>query len=94
MQQNLCIPRTQILEMYLNQVPYGGTSYGVEAAAQTYFGKDISKLDLAQMAFLAALPQAPSELSPNGSHPELGIARQHQVLENMYEQGYITKSTT
>lgn len=83
--------KTQVLEMYLNQVPYGGTTYGVEAAAQTYFGKDISKLSLAQMAFLAALPEAPSELSPNGSHPELGIARQHQVLENMYDQEYITK---
>ena len=47
--------KNQILEMYLNQVPYGGTSYGVEAASQTYFGKDISKLSLAQMAFLAAL---------------------------------------
>lgn len=83
--------KKQIIEMYLNQVPYGGTAYGVEAAAHTYFGKDISKLDLAQMAFLAALPEAPSELSPYGSHPELGIARQHEVLEQMYEQGYITK---
>jgi penicillin-binding protein 1C len=84
--------KNQILEMYLNQVPYGGTTYGVEAAAQTYFGKDINKLDLAQMAFLAALPEAPSELSPNGSHPELGIARQHEVLDNMVTQGYISKA--
>jgi penicillin-binding protein 1C len=83
--------KNQILEMYLNQVPYGGTTYGVEAAAQTYFGKDINKLDLAQMAFLAALPEAPSELSPNGSHPELGIVRQHEVLDNMLTQGYIDK---
>ncbi len=83
--------KNQILEMYLNQVPYGGTTYGVEAAAQTYFGRDINKLNLAQMAFLAALPEAPSELSPNGSHPELGIARQHEVLDKMLEQGYITK---
>jgi len=87
----LMYTKTQILEMYLNQVPYGGTTYGVEAAARTYFGRDISQLDLAQMAFLAALPEAPSELSPEGSHPELGIARQHEVLEQMYEQGYITK---
>ncbi|HSX08764.1 MAG TPA: transglycosylase domain-containing protein [Candidatus Saccharimonadales bacterium] len=83
--------KNQILEMYLNQVPYGGTSYGVEAAAQTYFGKDINKLDLAQLAFLAALPEAPSTLSPYGSHPELGIERQHEVLQNMYAQGYISK---
>ncbi|HWY79219.1 MAG TPA: transglycosylase domain-containing protein [Candidatus Sulfotelmatobacter sp.] len=84
--------KDQILEMYLNQVPYGGTTYGVEAAAQTYFGKDINKLSLAQIAFLAALPEAPSELSPNGSHPELGLQRQHDVLNNMYEQGYVTKT--
>ena len=88
----LMYTKNQILEMYLNQVPYGGTSYGVEAASRTYFGKDISKLSLAQMAFLAALPEAPSELAPYGSHPELGIERQHEVLEQMYEQGYITKS--
>ncbi|MGH2639384.1 MAG: transglycosylase domain-containing protein, partial [Rhabdochlamydiaceae bacterium] len=87
----LMYTKNQILEMYLNQVPYGGTSYGVEAAARAYFGKDISKLSLAQMAFLAALPEAPSTLSPYGSHPELGIARQREVLEQMYEQGYITK---
>lgn len=83
--------KNQILEMYLNQVPYGGTSYGVEAAAQTYFGKDIGKLSLAQIAFLAALPEAPSTLSPYGSHPELGVERQHEVLQNMYSQGYISK---
>ena len=83
--------KNQILEMYLNQVPYGGTSYGVEAGAQTYFGKDISKLSLAQIAFLAALPQAPSTFSPFGSHPELGKARQQEVLKQMYLQGYISK---
>ena len=87
----LMYTKNQILEMYLNQVPYGGTTYGVEAAAQTYFGKDISKLSLAQMAFIAALPEAPSELSPYGSHPELGIARQQEVLQDMNQQGYITK---
>lgn len=87
----LMYTKNQILEMYLNQVPYGGTSYGVEAAAQTYFGKDISKLSLAQMAFIAAMPEAPSELSPYGSHPELGIAREQEVLQDMYQQGYISK---
>jgi len=83
--------KKQILEMYLNQVPYGGTAYGVEAASQTYFGKDVSKLSLAQMAFVAAMPEAPSELSPYGSHPELGISRQQEVLQNMQQQGYISK---
>lgn len=83
--------KDKVLEMYLNQVPYGGTAYGVEAGARTYFGKDINKLSLAQMAFLAALPQAPSTFSPYGSHPEFGKARQEEVLKNMYQQGYITK---
>lgn len=82
--------KDQVLEMYLNQVPYGGTAYGVGAAAQTYFGKDVNKLSLAQIAFLAALPEAPSTLSPFGSHPELGKARQQEVLDKMLAQGYIS----
>lgn len=84
--------KDKVMEMYLNQVPYGGTSYGVAAGAQTYFGKDVNKLSLAQIAFLAALPQAPSTFSPYGSHPEFGKARQVEVLKNMYQQGYITKA--
>lgn len=84
--------KDQILEMYLNQVPYGGTSYGVEAASRTYFGKSASNLSIAQQAYLAGLPEAPSSLSPFGSHPELGLRRQKEVLRKMYEQGYITKN--
>ncbi len=83
--------KDKILEMYLNQVPYGGTSYGVEAAAQTYFGKPISGLSLAQQAFLAGLPEEPSTFSPFGTHPELGKDRQEEVLQKMQEQGYISK---
>jgi len=84
--------KNQILEMYLNQVPYGGTSYGIEAAAETYFGKHVNQLSLAEEAFLAGLPQAPSTYSPYGSHPELGKQRQQEVLQEMYKQGYITKN--
>jgi 1A family penicillin-binding protein len=84
--------KNQILEMYLNQVPYGGTAWGVEAASQIYFNKDVSKLSLAESAYLAGLPQAPSEYSPFGSHPEEGKNRQLQVLSAMQEQGYITKA--
>jgi len=83
--------KDEILEMYLNQVPYGGTSYGVEAAAQTYFGKSIQKLNLAQQAYLAGLPEAPSTFSPYGSHPELGKKRQKEILNKMHAQGYINK---
>ncbi|HUD44878.1 MAG TPA: transglycosylase domain-containing protein [Patescibacteria group bacterium] len=83
-------PKDKILELYLNEVPYGGTSYGVEAASETFFGEHASQLDLAQSAFLAGLPQEPSTFSPYGSHPELGIQRQQEVLEQMKEQNYIT----
>lgn len=86
----LLYSKNQILEMYLNQVPYGGTSYGVEAAAQTFFGKQVEKLTLAEQAFLAGLPEAPSTLSPFGAHPELGKKRQEEVLRKMAEQGYIS----
>lgn len=83
--------KNQILEMYLNQVPYGGTAYGVEAASLTFFGKHVDQLSLAEQAFLAGLPEAPSTFSPVGSHPELGKARQEEILQKMVEQGYISK---
>lgn len=82
--------KDRILEMYLNQVSYGGTAWGVEAASQIYFGKEVQKLTLAESAFLAGLPQAPSVYSPFGSHPEEGKIRQKQVLQAMKESGYIT----
>jgi penicillin-binding protein 1C len=83
--------KSQILEMYLNYTPYGGTSYGIQAAAQTYFGIDAKNLDLAQSALLAGLPQSPTTYSPFGAHPELAINRQHQVLTRMVEDKYITQ---
>lgn len=82
--------KNQILEMYLNQTPYGGTAWGVEAAAKTYFGKDAKDLDLAESALLAGLPEAPTTNSPFGAHPELAKQRQEQVLDAMYDEGYIT----
>ena len=84
--------KNKILEMYLNQTPYGGTAWGVEAASQTYFGKSAKDLDLAQSAFLAGLPEAPTTFSPFGIHPELAKKRQEIVLKDMYDQGYITKT--
>lgn len=84
-------PKDKILEMYLNQVPYGGTSYGVEAAALTYFGKNVKQLTLAESAFLAGLPESPTTYSPFGSHPELAKQRQEIILQKMYEQKYINK---
>jgi len=87
----LLYSKNQILEMYLNQVPYGGTAYGVEAASQTYFGKHVEELSLTEQAFIAGLPEAPSTLSPFGAYPELGKKRQELVLNKMAEQGYISK---
>ncbi|MBI3576998.1 transglycosylase domain-containing protein [Candidatus Gottesmanbacteria bacterium] len=83
--------KNQILEMYLNQVPYGGTSWGIEAAAQTYFGKSVKELTLGEATLLAGLPAAPTEYSPFGSHPEKAFERQAEVLRRMVEDHYLTK---
>lgn len=83
--------KDQILEMYLNEIPYGGTAYGIEAAANLYFGKHAKDLDLAEASLLAGLPQRPSVYSPYGTHPELAKDRQAAVLKRMVEDGYITK---
>lgn len=81
--------KDQILEMYLNEIPYGGTAYGIEAAANLYFGKHAKDLDLAQAALLAGLPQRPSVYSPYGSKPEFAKVRQKEVLRRMVEDDYI-----
>lgn len=83
--------KDQILEMYLNEIPYGGTAYGIEAAADLYFGKHVKDLDLAEASLLAGLPQRPSVYSPYGTHPELAKERQKEVLDSMVTNGYITK---
>jgi len=84
--------KNQILEMYLNQVPYGGTAWGIEAAAQTYFGKPTKGLSLAQAAYLAGLPAAPGAYSPYSNDPKLAIQRQHHVLSRMQADGFITET--
>jgi len=83
-------PKDKILEMYLNQVPYGGTAYGVEAAAQTYFGKSARELTLAESALLAGLPESPTTYSPFGAYPDLAKKRQKEILLAMEKEGYIT----
>jgi len=84
--------KDQILEMYLNEVSYGGSTYGVEEAAQRYFGKSARDLDLAESSFLVGLPAAPSVYSPFGSSPELAYGRQREVLRRMVEDKYITSA--
>jgi len=83
--------KDQILEMYLNQIPYGSTAYGIEAASELYFGKEAKNLTLAEAALLAGLPQAPSRYSPFGSHPENAKERQKTVLNRMVEDKYLTQ---
>lgn len=83
--------KNQILEMYFNQVPYGGTAWGVESAAQTYFGKSIKNLNLSESAFLAGMPQAPSSYSPYGQNPTLWKKRYKDVLSKMVNLKYITR---
>jgi len=80
--------KDEILELYLNHAPYGGTTYGIESATQTYFNKSARDLTLAQSALLAGLPQSPTKFSPFGAYPELAIQRQHQVLDRMLQEGF------
>jgi len=82
--------KNQILEMYFNYVPYGGTAYGVESASRQYFGKSATDLTLAESAFLAGLPVSPTTLSPFGAHPYLAKSRQSQVLDRMVEENYLS----
>ncbi len=83
--------KDQILEMYLNRIPYGGTAYGAEEAALFYFNKQARGLDLAEAALLAGLPAAPTYYSPFGTDPARATSRQHKVLERMLEDGQITR---
>lgn len=83
--------KDQILEMYLNNIPYGGNSIGVEAASEMYFGRKSDELDLAQSAFLAGLPQSPSLYTPF-SGKKYYLDRTQAVLKQMVVNGYITKS--
>jgi 1A family penicillin-binding protein len=83
--------KDEILQMYLNEIPYGSTAYGVEAASQKYFGKDVKDVNLAEATILAALPQAPSRYSPYGPNKDLLIGRQQYILDKMVAQGYISQ---
>jgi len=83
--------KDQVLEMYLNNVNYGGTARGVETASNLYFAKSAKDLTIAQAAFLAGLPQAPSYYSPYINSDKAYITRTEYVLRRMEEEGYISK---
>ncbi len=81
--------KSEILEMYLNEIFLGHSAYGVETASQQYFGKHVWELDLAESALIAGLPQSPNNYSPL-NNPERAIRRRNVVLDRMHELGYIT----
>ena len=83
--------KEQILSLYLNEMPYGGQIYGVEEASQEYFGVPANNVDLAQAAYIAALPQSPTVYSPYGSHVKLLEDRKNAVLKKMLALGMISK---
>ena len=85
--------KKEILEMYLNEVSYGGTAYGVQEASQQYFGKDATSLSLAEAALLAGLPAAPTAYSPFGINQEKAKERQADVLRRMSEDKNISTET-
>lgn len=85
------VPKDTILQIYLNESPYGGTLYGVEEASLSFFNKHASEVTLTEAAYLAALPQAPTYYSPFGKHVDELEKRKNLVLERMYELGHITE---
>jgi len=84
--------KERILDLYLNEIPYGGSNYGVEVASLGFFGKHASEVTIAEAAYLAAVPQAPTYYSPYGNHKEELDARKNLVLKKMRELGFITES--
>jgi penicillin-binding protein 1A len=82
--------KDKILEWYLNQVPFGQNAYGVEAAAQTYFKKSVSDIDVSEAAVLASLIRAPSYLSPYGENKQELLYRKDYVLRRMNDESFIT----
>jgi len=89
-QLELNYTKEQLLSLYLNQIYYGHAAYGVQAAAKTYFGKDVSQLTLAESAMLAGIPKGPGYYSPY-IDMEKAKGRQRIVLNSMVDQQYITK---
>ncbi len=83
--------KDEILQIYLNEVPYGGTAWGIEAASQTYFGKNARDLTLTEAIVLAGFPQSPSFYSPYGTNPKAYVDRANAVLRRMREDDYISK---
>ncbi|MDP3710437.1 MAG: transglycosylase domain-containing protein, partial [bacterium] len=85
--------KDEILEMYLNQVPYGSNAYGIESAARTYFAKGVKDLNINEAAALAAMTKAPSYYSPYGSNKEELYHRKNKIIDKMAEVGFIDRES-
>jgi 1A family penicillin-binding protein len=85
------LSKEEILSHYLNESPYGGTLYGVEEASQAFFGKSAADVSLAEAAYIAALPQAPTYYSPYGQNRSALESRKNQVLDQMLKHDFITE---
>jgi penicillin-binding protein 1A len=83
------LSKREIMELYLNEIPLGRRSFGVQAASRAYFDKDVAELELHEMAFLAMLPKAPERYG-RASNRELGLLRRNIVLNQMARNGHIT----
>lgn len=86
------LSKDQIFSMYLNEIPYGGSLYGIEEASNAYFGKSASEVTLAEAAYLAALPKAPTFYSPYGKNRERLDERKNLVLREMLENNFIDEN--
>jgi 1A family penicillin-binding protein len=85
------VPKDAILALYLNEIPYGGNLYGIEEASKAYFGKSAHEIELAEAAYLAALPKAPSYYSPYGNHRDELEERKNFILSIMHDLSFITE---
>lgn len=84
--------KKELLQMYLSEAPYGGPTWGIQSAAQVYFGKDAKDLNLSEASFLVGLPASPTQYSPYGDHPDSAKVRQKEVLRRMVEDKYISQA--
>jgi 1A family penicillin-binding protein len=86
--------KDEILEFYLNQIPFGSNVYGIESAANTYFNKSAKELSLSESALLVSLLPAPSYFSPFGENVDTLLVKKDRLLDSMREEGFITKNKT
>jgi penicillin-binding protein 1C len=86
------LDKDQILEVYLNEIPYGGNVYGAEEASLRFFGKQAKDINLVEASYLAALPQAPTFFSPYGSNTDKLEIRRNYILDQMLGMGFITQT--